>query len=386
MIMKKSKLQNTTTVDITGRLITPNLYTSNAGSFLPGDILDANSTMDKISETVQEAIDNQSGSSSDSSNTVKHAPTTDKTLANPGDVLFSIFNDNTGDQELLFVDPNAGIGGIMNHGATPIGIVVIPASHTQDGKVRLVSFAHMATDNTNGFMWMKDDEENSPQGIVWGDTSSVANPDTVSDQIVTYIPGTTTTSLVPYAEFATDYPDYAPIPSSDNPGLYYNIYTRFYNDFIPSPYKQDGTKNELWNTPGQVLVYNDGKALTDYLVNKSSWNVGDTINNSVSTNYYPAAFSCANYSVSDTSNDFAQGKWYLPSIAELGYWMASYKKIENAREKAGLHSCSNMGYWSSSECVQRDAWLVSALLRYAFGRTDRDDKGLDPSVLAFVAF
>lgn len=95
MIMKKSKLQNTTTVDITGRLITPNLYTSNAGSFLPGDILDANSTMDKISETVQEAIDNQSGSSSDSSNTVKHAPTTDKTLANPGDVLFSIYNENT---------------------------------------------------------------------------------------------------------------------------------------------------------------------------------------------------------------------------------------------------------------------------------------------------
>lgn len=142
----------------------------------------------------------------------------------------------------------------------------------------------------------------------------------------------------------------------------------------------------MWNTPGQVLVYNDGKALTDYLVNKSSWNVGDTINNSVSTNYYPAAFSCANYTVQDVPDDFAQGKWYLPSIAELGYLMASYKKIENAREKAGLHSCSNMGYWSSSEYDQGGAWGVRAGLDGGFGGTDTGDKGDDTSVLAFVAF
>lgn len=142
----------------------------------------------------------------------------------------------------------------------------------------------------------------------------------------------------------------------------------------------------MWNTPGQVLVYNDGKALTDYLVNKSSWNVGDTINNSVSTNYYPAAFSCANYSVPDTSNDFAQGKWYLPSIAELGYWMASYKKIENAREKAGLHSCSNMGYWSSSEYDQGYAWNVPTYLPSDFGYAGSTTKGRNASVLAFVAF
>lgn len=142
----------------------------------------------------------------------------------------------------------------------------------------------------------------------------------------------------------------------------------------------------MWNTPGQVLVYNDGKALTDYLVNKSSWNVGDTINNSVSTNYYPAAFSCANYTVQDVPDDFAQGKWYLPSIAELGYWMASYKKIENAREKAGLHSCSNMWYWSSSEYGQYDAWGVNLALDDYFGLAGTNLKGKRYSVLAFVAF
>ena len=54
--MKKSKLQNTTTIDITGKRIIPNLYTSHAGDYLPGDILDANSTMDKISEAVATEI------------------------------------------------------------------------------------------------------------------------------------------------------------------------------------------------------------------------------------------------------------------------------------------------------------------------------------------
>lgn len=53
----KSILQNTTTIDVTGKRIIPSLYTSKDGDYLPGDILDANTVNQQIDKVVLK-IDN----------------------------------------------------------------------------------------------------------------------------------------------------------------------------------------------------------------------------------------------------------------------------------------------------------------------------------------
>lgn len=338
MIMKKSKLQNTTTVDITGRLITPNLYTSNAGSFLPGDILDANSTMDKISETVQEAIDNQSssGSSSDSSNKPKHAATTDKTLANPGDLVIGMYDEND-EYIVTFVDPlEAEKYKLLENTAMdavgPIGIVVVPASHTTDGTVRIASVKYMDYNSADG--------ADSAVNMYWGYNQAVVDASTLSDKIVTYVQGTTTVSLADYSNFATTDTKITFFENTDDLGTYYNWDSQL-DGRIPSPYNTDGTQNTLWDTAGQILIHRDGKALTQAIKNKTTWNIGDTITNAYNNaNMYPAAFSCLNYNVASDYFDgaFSQGNWYLPSIAELGYLIARFKEINATRQAVGADS------------------------------------------------
>ena len=386
MIMKKSKLQNTTTVDITGRLITPNLYTSNAGSFLPGDILDANSTMDKISETVQEAIDNQSGSgsSSDSSNKPKHAATTDKTLANPGDLVIGMYDEND-EYIVTFVDPlEAEKYKLLENTAMdavgPIGIVVVPASHTTDGTVRIASVKYMDYNSADG--------ADSAVNMYWGYNQAVVDASTLSDKIVTYVQGTTTVSLADYSNFATTDTKITFFENTDDLGTYYNWDSQL-DGRIPSPYNTDGTQNTLWDTAGQILIHRDGKALTQAIKNKTTWNIGDTITNAYNNaNMYPAAFSCLNYNVASDYFDgaFSQGNWYLPSIAELGYLIARFKEINATRQAVGADSLYDHWFWSSSEYGQGNAWRVYANLNDYFGHTGGGNKASNYSVLAFVAF
>lgn len=386
MIMKKSKLQNTTTVDITGRLITPNLYTSNAGSFLPGDILDANSTMDKISKTVQEAIDNQSGSgsSSDSSNKPKHAATTDKTLANPGDLVIGMYGEND-EYIVTFVDPLEAekykfLEDTAMEAVGPIGIVVVPASHTTDGNVRIASVKYMDYNSADG--------ADSAVDMCWGYNQAVVDASTLSDKIVTYVQGTTTVSLADYSNFATTDTKITFFENTDDPGTYYNWDSQF-NGRIPSPYNTDGTQNTLWDTAGQILVHRDGKALTQAIKNKTTWNIGDTITNAYNNaNMYPAAFSCLNYNVASDYFDgaFSQGNWYLPSIAELGYLIARFKEINATRQAVGADSLYDHQFWSSSEYGQDYAWDVYTYLGDRFGTADDGSKSGGVSVLAFVAF
>lgn len=382
--MKKSKLQNTTVIDITGKRIIPNLYTSHPGDYLPGDILDANSVMGKISETVQEAIDNQSGSSSDSSNKPKHAATTDKTLANPGDLVIGLYDEDN-NVIVTFVDPLEAEKYTLveetMEGIGPIGIVVVPASHTTDGTVRIASINYMDFNNS-------EEGAGASVNIYWGYNNAVVDASTLSDKIVTYVQGTTTVSLANYSNFATTDTKMAFFENTDDPGTYYNWDSK-YSGRIPSPYNADGTQNMLWNTAGQILVHRDGKVLTQAIKNKTTWNIGDAITNVYNnTNMYPAAFSCLNYSVASDYFDgaFSQGNWYLPSIVEWGYLIAKFKEINATRQAIGSDSLYNHWFWSSSEYGQGFAWGVGALLDYDFGYAGNRGKDGNGSVLAFVAF
>lgn len=420
--MKKSKLQNTTVIDITGKRIIPNLYTSHSGDYLPGDILDANSVIDAIKQNVgnitdgapeeldslqevsevitqlNQTIDDlqqETGKLKEQLNsTPKHAATTDKTLANPGDLVIGLWDEND-ECVVTFVDPleaekyKVVESGTME-GIGPIGIVVVPASHTTDGTVRIASIKYMDYNNSA-------DGADSAVSMYWGYSQAVVDASTLSNKIVTYVQGTTTVSLESYSNFATTDTKITFFENTDDPGTYYNWNSQF-GGRIPSPYNTDGTQNTLWDTAGQILVHRDGKTLTQSIKNKTTWNTGDAIiNKHDNANMYPAAFSCLNYNVAPNYFDgaFSQGNWYLPSVAELGYLIARFKEINATRQAAGSDSLYNHWFWSSSEAASEaalsgsaksNAWGVSTKLTDVFGRTGNRTKVGADSVLAFVAF
>ena len=368
--MKKSKLQNTTTIDITGKRIIPNLYTSHAGDYLPGDILDANSVMSKVNEAINVKP--------------KHAATTDKTLANPGDLVIGTYDEND-NYVVTFVDPlEAEKYSIIEEameGVGPIGIVVVPASHTTDGTVRIASIKYMDFNNSA-------DGADSAVDMCWGYDNAIVDASTMSNKIVTYVQGTTTVSLVDYSTFATTDTKITFFENIDDPDTYYSWGSQW-SGRIPSPYNADDTKNTLWDTAGQILVYRDGKALTQAIKNKTTWNIGDTIINvSNNANMYPAAFSCLNYNVAPDYFDgaFSQGNWYLPSIAELGYLMARFKEINATRQAVGADLLYDKFYWSSSEHSQLGVWSICTDDGGAFSSTPDGGKRAENQVLAFVAF
>lgn len=265
-----------------------------------------------------------------------------------------------------------------------VGIVVIPADHTEDGTVRIVSIDYMnVTTPSTG--------DSTATSMYWGyNGAEVANLTSVNN-VVTYVSGTTTTSLASNGKFVTDW-DISQISNisddqianSNNNENYKYISKYFisgpniwqtYSD-VPCPYNTDYTKNiDYISTTGSILTQGlCGKQNTNKIIAVVSHD-GD-ITNANTTGYYPAAECCKAYK---------DGSWYLPSIAELGYLVANLKEIEYTRNLLNLDTLIGRYYWSSSQYSSNLAWYVNLYLNYNFGGCFSNPKGSNYCVLAFVA-
>ena len=229
---------------------------------------------------------------------------------------------------------------------TPIGVVVIPSSHMDDGRARMMALRWMSCD----------DPENGSityDTMVWG--------------IATDLTGLTNFSEVPIIESATnqiisgvnsdgylssDYSGYAGTSNPQDPG------TKWYYDdndsYIASPYASDGTPNPLYRATSysggsinNALSYFDGRHQTDVILEArgakdyGSWKPTNNVPKD-----FPAASCCDMYHTIGTS----QGDWYLPSCAELGYVVVRLNDINNAMTKVnGMQELPSRFAWSSSE-------------------------------------
>ena len=264
-----------------------------------------------------------------------------------------------------------------------VGIVVVPTSHTQDGTVRIVSIDFMDYNNpTTG--------SNSPVGMKWGPNTDVTGITNVSS-IVTYVTGTTTATLSSSCKMPTNY-DLKSISGSsewtisqsenDSRRQFISEYpsypgasSKITRPGSPSPYNEDDTISSVYvSTGGSILsqglcgVYNTDKMMA--MVNHT----GNIINSS-NSGYYPAAECCRAYK---------NGSYYFPSIAELGYLVASFKEIDNVRESLGLPTLTGNYLWSSSCSGSNGAWYVRLTLDSNFGHCERNIKGSrNYQVLAF---
>ena len=265
----------------------------------------------------------------------------------------------------------AQAGFFLSDKYTPIGVIVIPASHMDDGRARMMATRWMSCDDPeNGSLTYKT--------MVWGTDTDltgltnftqvpvIARYDDDSAGGVTALtdPQAIYTANV-YAFLPSNNPSWTGETNPEDPGTRWRISNTYWKDsghkvvdannfYAPSPYAADGTPNPLYRATSysggslnNPLSYFDGRHQTDVILEArgakdyGSWK--PTYNTPAD---FPAVSVCDMYHTVGTS----QGDWYLPSQAEMGYIVARLNDINNAITKVnGMQSLPSYWAWSSSE-------------------------------------
>ena len=274
-------------------------------------------------------------------------------------------------EKKVVADPNGF--SLPTSGYTPIGIVVIPASHMDDGRARMMSTRWMSCD---------DPEKGSMtyQRMVWGATTDltgltnftqvpvIARYDDESHGGITALtdPQAIYTTYI-YAFLPSDNPSWTGETNLEDEGTRWrqsNTYlgtnetggttVAAYNFYAPSPYAKDGAPNPLYRATSyssgslsNPLSYFDGRHQTDVILaarGEKDYGSWKPIYSTPAD--YPAASCCDMYHTVGTS----QGDWYLPSQAELGYVVARLNRINTAMTKVnGMQALPDSFAWSSTE-------------------------------------
>ena len=242
---------------------------------------------------------------------------------------------------------------------TPIGIVAVPSSHTDEGRPRVMSLVYMNCDTP---------ESGSVEGqdIDWGENIKISEmTDEVMIPYIAEVASSVTIDGIVKFENGSEKGFCLPSDSNGENGLNKfgyknpsNYNEHFYRGedsdyyFMCSPYKQDGSKDTRYFDTYGVLAYLDGNSNTKKIVTHrgekdySSWK--PTYDN---PSDYPAASCCDMFHTVGTS----QGDWYLPSASELGYAIARMQAIQNSMQAlinkgytVGLLSTDSW-YWSSTQ-------------------------------------
>lgn len=322
-------------------------------------------------------------------------------IPSPKDVVGSVaYYDGSAVKFALKDDFTSSMG-------TPIGVVVIPQSHMEDGKCRVMSLANMSykTPETGTLVGTSnDDAANAGANLIWG----VYNNDTEItnyDKVVTVdgamaqrngnLPsdwwvGKSEVTIPGYKTYTVN-----PVSNTvDIETAWHGIddWSELTEGHIsPSPYLSDGSKNPLYFTEGQALCDMDGKSNTNILVNLSPIKTQTSGAFDNRERNYPAAMACHMYHTLGTN----QGDWYLPAIGELGYLYVRAKKINETLVSLG--SSAAVSYGVPTDWDKLGSWLWSSSeysgsgsrgLLYN-GRVNYDGKSVGGGVVrvrAFTAF
>ena len=266
-------------------------------------------------------------------------------------------------------------------GYTPIGVVVIPASHMEDNKARMMATRWMSCeDPENGSM--------EPENMVWGtatDLTGITNSGQVpviakyDDENAGGVTALTDPQKIytasTYGFLSSDYPSYTGETNPEDEGTrWYRSNTRWadsghtmvaaYNFYVPSPYAKDGTSNPLYRATeysggsiSNILSNFDGRKQTDVILEaRGERDYGSWKPTSSRSEDFPVVSVCDMYHTVGTS----QGDWYIPSAGELGYIISRLNKISSALAKVGgLLRLPYFWAWSSSECDIANAGVTS---------------------------
>jgi len=215
----------------------------------------------------------------------------------------------------------------------PVGVVVVPSDHLNDGTVRICALSDIGTRQ-----WSID-----KQG------TSLNIPELKNLNMVTKYDNTDggTTSLTDYAFLPSD--SFTAVTCNSDTGTAYwstaIVDGDYAGRYIPSPYANDGSKYEDYFYP------NEHNALLDFNGIENT----EILKNSELT-YYTAAIDCFNYH--QTNDNGLQ--WYLPACGELAYVVPRKGAINSSLTGlTGGHAFVADFYWSSSEYSDAHARYVS---------------------------
>ena len=255
-------------------------------------------------------------------------------------------------------------------------IVVVPYSHTGDGTVRVMGLNYASVETPN--------EGGNGEEIIFG---AEISPEILKryDSFVTFdaINGQT-------SEYTFGTRDCGTMPSDAIEGVLnpfdtetnYDNGTSFPNNILPSPYNNDGSKNEAYHSIGDFSEFTetpftdmDGEDNTKNIVKNINENAiqevlyAETIHNddsiTVGEEYltYPAAIACVRYgsvlkpSSFDTAKSVEENlqtmPWYMPSMGEMGYYFSRKSKINYALEQIGKTLSEVNVPIASSTCKQQ---------------------------------
>lgn len=241
----------------------------------------------------------------------------------------------------------------------PVGLCVIPSDFLPDRKARILSLLYITSSSTQG--------SSTGEVLDWGPSGTntplnnfnrVSGVDTAATG---NYDGTTITSndkaRLPYDSSAVSS---SRIENLVDSGCYWN--SRSYSGpYAPSPYipKSNSDSTRILcsayadpNGGTNCLSDLDGEANTKLLCSLGS--------------SYAAANACANYIPKDST--FSAGRFYLPSMGELGFVIARAYSINNKLgEMVNVYTTShvqtfqyNRVYWSSTEYDANYARALSA--------------------------
>lgn len=215
---------------------------------------------------------------------------------------------------------------------TPIGLVVIPQSHTDNNTVRIMSLKFMSPShpddgNTVSSYFRYSQTEEDP-------TSSLPHLNQtpyIWNSVETISGCTEEQKLLGFTDIANRH-----IPSDKSGSENYkypydsiSYYCSYLDEYeaLPSPYLEDGSKNSIYHSTantGNALADMDGKGNTEKLLEtdnsySTDWQTAESIGNEDNIKYYhPAAQCCWRYHTIGTN----QGDWYIPSAGEMGYYLS----------------------------------------------------------------
>ena len=246
---------------------------------------------------------------------------------------------------------------------TPIGIVAVPSSHTDEGRPRIVSLAEMNCNTPDS------GNVTSHSDMYWGGRGYEVTDLPTKDQYP-YLSSLNEDGIVNYATNNCYLPSDAFSALTENSlnsleGFYYN-----YSERMCSPYKEDGSKEPRYfdeSNTGNVLADFDGKSNTEKILAvdnsiSTTWQTASTISNEGSNQYvHPAAQCCWRFHTEGTK----QGDWYLPSAGELGYVLARYGSINLSMKTISTKYGEILGhpfvtnYYSSTQYSSSHAVVIS---------------------------
>lgn len=291
-------------------------------------------------------------------------------------------------------------------GYTPIGIVIVPKSHTsvilkdgdpRKGKNIIMSLKPMsydtpesgATSETNMYWGQYNVDTSLTNFNVCNVFSSASSQSAVTTQTNGYLPSDR----------------FSGTASDANSNLKYSSTS----NVIPSPYKlvdgewlpnEDyyGTSVSALNALSDFNGISNTKVLTDLATSQSDWTTADSITNNSGSGYSPAACCCARFKTTGTKSFVeagdsynSTGVWYLPACGELGYIMPNFSANQTALSNVqslygttlvvAVQLDSGSNFWSSSE----DS---SCRARYVYtgdGYVNGNGKNVNHCVRAFCA-